>query len=120
VETFYVQCALKTANSYRSPTHPALWWFLMLNGLFGLSGTLNSRATKSSWALNQAFYYKATNATSSRSSTVPRQAYGSFVFYLLLLYTIAFTLFIWLHRVPNLLVHKPLNIPIPDFRIMNA
>ena len=63
----------------------------MPNGLFGPSGTLNSRATKSSWALNQAFYYKATHATSSRSLTVPRQVYGSFVFYLPLLYTIAFT-----------------------------
>jgi hypothetical protein len=34
--------------------------------------------------------------------------------------TIAFTLFIWLQLAQNLLVHKPLHITTPDFRITNA
>ena len=114
-ETFYVQCALKTANSYRSPTHPVPWWFPMLNGLFGLSGTLSSRDTKLSWAPNQAFSYKATHAISSRSSTVLRPACGSFVFYLRLLSTTGSILSTWLRT-----VSLKASLKTHDFKITNV
>ena len=114
-ETFYVQCALKTANSYRSPTHPVPWWFPMLNGLFGLSGTLSSRDTKLSWAPNQAFSYKATHAISSRSSTVLRPACGSFAFYLRLLSTTGSILSTWLRT-----VSLKASLKTHDFKITNV
>ena len=87
----------------------------MPNGLFGLSDTLNSRATKLSWALNQAFYYKATHAISSRSSTVPRPVYGSFVFYLRLLFTTGSILSTWLRT-----VSLKVSLKKQDFKITNV
>jgi len=87
----------------------------MLNGLFGLSGTLRSRDTTLSWAPTQAFSYKATHAISSRSSTVLRPACGSFVFYLRLLFTTGSILSTWLRT-----VSLKASLKTQDFKITNV